>query len=657
MSRPSPTHAAAIEYATRQGWFVFPVQPPAPGDAESGKRPLTPNGKDDATTDVATIDYWWTQWPDANVGIACEPSGLVVLDIDIGVGKKGAESLAEFDAKLPQTLTATTGSGGLHAVYKKDDLPALQKIGFRDGLDLIGKGYIVAAPSLHYTGGQYRWRDVRPLVPLPKILRDAALAGKPQRVQTTPAGERSPIEHGGRNNALFKLGAALRDSGIGKEALASALHFENQQRCKPPVSDDELKLIIDSVLRRVVPTRDVAASAVVEQEIHAAVAPEQKSFWLHEVAQRDEPPMRFYETGFEQLDVLLGGGVATRQVTGVIGTPSSGKSAFMNCLVEKLQTQLPVLLVSTELPKFELYVRFAALRMNFPWRDGIKGLVKRDHMQQAVHDLRVRVIGSDDIDRLDALGSVRREAELMRAANGGISPVIVVDYVQMLARGQDEVRQRVGELSMGLRIMSQDLDCPVLAVFSSRRDFYGGSKMDALREGDDPTAYLVAAKESGDIEFDCATLLFLDVDKTHEGLPKPARIVVTRCRHGSVGFAGARAALDVGRWWGDASAVGEMTQENKKVQRHLSTLEADQARILEVVMLRAGRPWKDLVTSSGIPPHRANAARSKLFETGKLEYVKEHYYDSMKRLKTRDIMKVTGNAAPPPFVPVEGEEP
>jgi len=95
---------AALKYAER-GWLVFPLKPNA-------KVPLIPTtrggqGFKDATTDVEQIRKWWTEFPDANIGIATGVvSNLIVLDLD----KKndGLENfqmmLEEFDASEPDTL-------------------------------------------------------------------------------------------------------------------------------------------------------------------------------------------------------------------------------------------------------------------------------------------------------------------------------------------------------------------------------------------------------------------------------------------------------------------------------------------------------------------------------------------------------------------------
>ena len=64
---------AALEYAS-QGFHIFPL---IPGE----KSPLTKNGFKDATTDPEQIRRWWSEHPDANLGLATGLlSRLVVLD-------------------------------------------------------------------------------------------------------------------------------------------------------------------------------------------------------------------------------------------------------------------------------------------------------------------------------------------------------------------------------------------------------------------------------------------------------------------------------------------------------------------------------------------------------------------------------------------------
>lgn len=168
---------AALAYASLD-WRVMPCR---------GKVPLTEHGVHDATTEAETIRAWWTQWPDANIGIACG-GGLVVLDVDPRHG--GDASLRELEHEHGEiiTLTARTGGGGLH-LYMRGELP--QRVGFRPGLDLKASGgYVVAPPSLHESGRRYEWiapgdLPQRPQ-PVPAWLARIIDPPRPERDNTIP---------------------------------------------------------------------------------------------------------------------------------------------------------------------------------------------------------------------------------------------------------------------------------------------------------------------------------------------------------------------------------------------------------------------------------------------------------------------------------------
>ena len=64
--------AAAVAYAERLGWPVFPLR---------GKVPVIPNeekggrGHVDATTHAETIVSFWKRYPRSNVGVSCIATG------------------------------------------------------------------------------------------------------------------------------------------------------------------------------------------------------------------------------------------------------------------------------------------------------------------------------------------------------------------------------------------------------------------------------------------------------------------------------------------------------------------------------------------------------------------------------------------------------
>ena len=144
---------AAISYAQR-GWSVFPLKP-------GTKRPdhnLVPQGYLEASDWPPDALYWWERSPDANVGIACHASGLVVIDVDERAG--GFDTIYEFEQKYgpaPETERSLTGSGGLHILLEHPGVPLKGQLG--PGVDIKDFGYIVAPPSRHPNGNYYEWED------------------------------------------------------------------------------------------------------------------------------------------------------------------------------------------------------------------------------------------------------------------------------------------------------------------------------------------------------------------------------------------------------------------------------------------------------------------------------------------------------------------
>ncbi len=166
----------ALVYAQR-GWRVFPLHAISDGActcgrdncSSAGKHPRTKNGVHDATTHAATIQRWWSTWPEANIGIATG-EGLHVIDVDTA---KGA-SLDSLDGlgldDLPNRFTVRTGSGGYHLYLRCEQaLPnTANKLG--PFIDTRGEGsYVVAPPSFNLRG-QYTWLTPLQELPMPPQL-------------------------------------------------------------------------------------------------------------------------------------------------------------------------------------------------------------------------------------------------------------------------------------------------------------------------------------------------------------------------------------------------------------------------------------------------------------------------------------------------------
>ena len=143
----------ALKYANA-GYKVFPCL---------GKRPLTAKGFKDASKDIEQIKSWWTQHPDANIGLVTgKENNLLVIDIDVkGNGYQSLNDLENIVGQLRGGIEVITGSGGLH-IYLKYPENTLVKCSTRvlPGIDIRGEGgYVIAPPSLHESMRRYKWNS------------------------------------------------------------------------------------------------------------------------------------------------------------------------------------------------------------------------------------------------------------------------------------------------------------------------------------------------------------------------------------------------------------------------------------------------------------------------------------------------------------------
>lgn len=223
-----PARAAARFAAAR-----VPVFPCAP----SQKRPLTPRGFHDATTDPAQVAAWWRRWPTANLGMPTGAvSGVEVVDVDY---KPGGSGFARFgDARaaglVPGWLALVrTPSGGMHAYFPADpdrSQPSWQAA--RAHVDFRGDGgYVVIPPSTVTTGDGVRGSYTLLAPSAPKAgpvdaaaLRDfldprpqhRAWQGGASRVLDAGrlAGWVAALGEGERNRGLFWAACRLAEAGV-----------------------------------------------------------------------------------------------------------------------------------------------------------------------------------------------------------------------------------------------------------------------------------------------------------------------------------------------------------------------------------------------------------------------------------------------------------
>lgn len=183
-------------------------------------------------------------------------SGIVVVDVDAQHG--GLDSLREPErahGALPPTVEAITGGGGRHLYFAHAEPALHNRVGLRPGIDLRAEGgCVVAPPSVHPSGRRYAWVEARAFdapAPLPvwfvALLRGARQGGHPLAHWRRLV--REGVAEGERNNTLASLTGHLLRHGVDPEVALELLLAWNRMRCRPPLPDDEVARVVQSVAR------------------------------------------------------------------------------------------------------------------------------------------------------------------------------------------------------------------------------------------------------------------------------------------------------------------------------------------------------------------------------------------------------------------------
>lgn len=175
---------------------------------EVGKHPVLNQWNSESSSDIDKITRWWSENPEYNIGVHCSKSGFFVIDIDPRSG--GPDSMVEFeklvDGGLPPTVEAITGyhsdsrgSGirGRHIYFRCDPseglIGNLSNLGL-SGVDIKHNGYVLIAPSRHFSGVTYEWAEGRApweidMAEAPEALLDVLRKRKRRTSYSLGAGE------------------------------------------------------------------------------------------------------------------------------------------------------------------------------------------------------------------------------------------------------------------------------------------------------------------------------------------------------------------------------------------------------------------------------------------------------------------------------------
>ena len=223
-----PIHALRpAEVAGRlrsRGWAVIPVHSVHEGRCTCGRDDCPSPGKHPRVRwerytrelpDEDTVEAWFRRWPDSNLGVVTGAvSGVAVLDVDPRAGgDRSLERLGAMWMGIPSTVEAATGGGGRHLWFSIDE-PVPSAV-LAPGLELKADGgMVVVPPSLHASGGEYRWVDGHSpddldLAPLPALARIDSHPDRPTGLRHADPPPRTPAEREDFAGAWARLGVEI----------------------------------------------------------------------------------------------------------------------------------------------------------------------------------------------------------------------------------------------------------------------------------------------------------------------------------------------------------------------------------------------------------------------------------------------------------------
>jgi hypothetical protein len=157
---------------------------------------------------------------------------------------------------LPVTWVAKTGGGGLHYYFRSPQEIRNSVAQLGPGLDIRGTGgYVVAPPSRHISSDFYAWVSGQapgevPLAIMPEWLLPASKPDAPVPPSSWRALVCNGVSEGARNQNITRLTGHLLRKYVDPLVTLELMTVWNAQRCQPPLSDAEVRTIVNSIAGR-----------------------------------------------------------------------------------------------------------------------------------------------------------------------------------------------------------------------------------------------------------------------------------------------------------------------------------------------------------------------------------------------------------------------
>lgn len=210
-------------------------------------------------------------------------------------------------------------------------------------------------------------------------------------------------------------------------------------------------------------------------------------------------------TGFADLDDVLSG-LKRGELIILAARPSIGKTALaLNVAANVARAKAPVAIFSLEMAGEQLAQRMLCAEAEVDPRDVRHGRLKEDKWSELMDAASVLSEMDISVDSSPGLGIIELRTKARRVFAGKRPGLVVIDYLQLMqpAKRLTSRQQEIAEISRGLKLMAQELECPILALSQLNR---------AIEQRDVKRPQLSDLRESGSLEQDADVVVFLHRD-------------------------------------------------------------------------------------------------------------------------------------------------
>jgi len=237
-------------------------------------------------------------------------------------------------------------------------------------------------------------------------------------------------------------------------------------------------------------------------------------------------------TGFSELDAMTNGFAAGQMII-IAARPAMGKSTLALDVARhaSVHADAPTVFFSLEMGRAEIAMRLLSAEASVPMQALRKGdLDNRDYQKLAATQARIseKPLFIDDSPNL-TLVEIRAKCRRLKQQYG--LKMVVIDYLQLLSSGKkaESRQQEVSEFSRSLKLLSKELEVPVVALSQlNRASEQRADKMPAISD----------LRESGSLEQDADIVILLhreaagDRDNPRAG---EADFILAKQRNGPTG--------------------------------------------------------------------------------------------------------------------------